>query len=267
MLPVERGKRLAGAFDRVSLAGRVITITGATGGIGSAAARLCAARGASVVIADLDDRAGNDLVAEIRDAGGEAIFLRVDVTRESDVAAMVEATVSTFGKLDGAFNNAGIGDDNGLLADLATPSWQKHLDVNLTGLFLCMKYQIPRMLAQGRGAILNTASTAGIAGIATAAHYVASKHGAVGVSRAAALDYATQGIRVNALLPGSTETPMVRQAFERSSELKELIIRGHPIGRLAEPSEIAETAAWLLSDAASFITGAAITVDGGYTTW
>lgn len=220
-----------------------------------------------MVLADVDDRAGDALVADIRREGGEAIYIHTDATVESNIEAMVDLAISTFGRLDGAFNNAGIGNTHGLLSDLATASWREHLDVNLTALFLCMKYQIPRMLAQGAGAIVNTASTAGIAGIAQAAHYVASKHGAVGVSRAAALDYATQGIRVNALLPGSTETPMVLQAFERRPELRDVIVRGHPIGRLATPAEIAETAAWLLSDAASFVTGAAIAVDGGYTTW
>ncbi len=258
---------MAGAFDRLNLAGRVIIITGAAGGIGSATARLCAARGAAMVLADLDDRAGEALAAEIRKEGGRAGYIHTDVTHESEVAAMVDFAVANFGKLDGAFNNAGIGDSNALLADLTTPSWQKHVDINLTALFLCMKYQIPRMLAHGGGAIVNTASASGIVGNAAAAHYVASKHGAVGVSRAAALDYATQGIRVNALLPGSTETPMVLAAFARSAELKQAIEKGHPIGRLAQPEEIAEAAAWLLSDAASFVTGAAIVVDGGYTTW
>lgn len=255
------------AFARISLQGRVITITGATGGIGSATAKLCAARGAAVIIADLHDDTGASLAAEIEQSGGTARFIRADVTNERDVEAMVEFAMTSFGKLNGAFNNAGIGDSNAPLVELTSLSWQKHLDINMTGLFLCMKHQVPRMLAAGGGAILNTASTAGVTGIATAAHYVASKHGAVGLSRAAAVDYAAQGIRVNALLPGSTETPMVLAAFERSSELRDFIVRGHPIGRLGKPFEIAETAAWLLSDAASFVTGAAIAVDGGYTCW
>jgi 2,5-dichloro-2,5-cyclohexadiene-1,4-diol dehydrogenase 1 len=256
---------VSGAFDRVGLAGRVITITGAAGGIGKATAILCAARGASVVLADLDAGAGEQLAANIRENGGKAAFIRTDVTQESDVEVMADFAVTSFGSLNGAFNNAGIGDSNAPLAELTTPSWQKHLDVNMTGLFFCMKYQIPRMLAHGGGAIVNTASASGITGNPAAAHYVASKHGAVGVSKAAALDYATQGIRVNALLPGSVETPMVIAAFARDPAIRAMIEKGHPIGRLAQPEEIAEAAAWLLSDAASFVTGAAIVVDGGYT--
>ena len=254
------------AFARVSLAGRVITITGGAGGIGSAAAKLCAARGAAVVVADLDDRAGEALVADIQQRGGQASYIRTDVTCESEVKKMVDFAVACYGKLDGAFNNAGIGDSNAPLADLSTPSWQKHLDVNLSALFYCMKYQIPQMLEHGCGAILNTASASGMVGNPAASHYVASKHGAVGVSKAAALDYAAQGIRVNALLPGAVETPMALAAFARAPEVKTAIEQGHPIGRLAQTSEIAEAAAWLLSDAASFITGAAIVVDGAYTT-
>lgn len=257
---------LSGAFDKISLAGRVITITGAAGGIGSVTARLCAARGAAVVLADLDERGGEALAAEIRQAGGQACYVHTDVTRESDIKTMVDTAVARFGKLDGAFNNAGIGDSNAPLAELTTASWQRHIDINLSALFYCMKYQVPKMLDNGSGTILNTASASGITGNPAAAHYVASKHGAVGISKAAALDYAAQGIRVNALLPGAVATPMTLAAFERSPELKAAIERGHPIGRVAQPQEIAETAAWLLSDAASFITGAAIVADGGYTT-
>lgn len=257
---------MSDAFERLSLAGRVITVTGGAGGIGSATAKLCAARGAAVVIADLDDGGGESVVDDIKRKGGQACYIRTDVTRESDVQKMVAFAVTCFGRLDGAFNNAGIGDSNAPLAELSTPSWQRHLDINLTGLFHCMKYQIPQMLADGGGAIVNTASASGIIGNPAAAHYVASKHGAVGISKAAALDYAAQGIRVNALLPGAVETPMASAAFARAPEVKAAIEKGHPIGRLAQPEEIAETAAWLLSAAASFITGAAIVADGGYTT-
>lgn len=256
---------MASGFERVGLEGRVLTITGAAGGIGSATAHLCASRGAKVVIADIDADKGGGLVEDIRSNGGTAQFIRADVTCEDDVKAMVEFAVSTFGGLDAAFNNAGINTGNSLLVDLPLEQWNRGLAVNLTSIFLCMKHQIPQMLKQGGGAILNTSSSAGAVGMAMSPDYVAAKHGVVGITRAAALEVSGQGIRVNAILPGGTETPILMNAFEQNPSLKGIVEQGHPIGRIAQPGEMAEAAAWLLSDAASYLTGACIPIDGGFT--
>lgn len=255
-----------GPYDRLSLAGRVVAITGGTGGIGSATARLCAARGAAVVVADLDGEAGEALAAAIRKEGGEAAFVRTDVGQEADAEAMVAFAVATFGGLHAAFNNAGI--DTGHLGVAETPlaQWQRNLATNLTGTFLCLKHEIAHMLAHGGGAIVNTASTSGAIATVTSADYTAAKHGVVGVTRSAAVDYSARGVRVNAILPGGIATPMLMGALVGNDPLRRIVEQRHPIGRIGEPHEVAETAAFLLSDAASFITGACIMVDGGFTT-
>lgn len=256
---------MSGAFDRLSLADRVVLITGATGGIGSETARLCAARGAAVVLADLNEEAGEALVAEIRSAGGEGAFVRTDVSREDEVAGMIAFAVKTFGGLHGAFNNAGINAGNALINDMALDHWQRCLAVNLSSVFLSMKHEIAHMLAHGGGAIVNTSSAAGAVGMPYSADYVSAKHGVVGATRAAAAEASGQGIRVNAILPGAIETPMFTQALGTNPDLRRITEAGHPIGRIGTPQEIAELAAFLLSDAAGFITGAAIAVDGGFT--
>ncbi|RZK02496.1 MAG: SDR family oxidoreductase [Novosphingobium sp.] len=250
----------------MSLAGRVVLITGATGGIGSETARLCAARGAAVVLADLNAEAGEALVGAIRVAGGQAAFVRTDVGAEADAAAMVRFAVETFGGLHASFNNAGIDTGHLSVADTPLEQWQRNLGTNLTGTFLCMKHEIAHMLAHGGGAIVNTASTSGAIATVTSADYTAAKHGVVGVTRSAAVDYSARGIRVNAVLPGGIATPMLMGALVGNDPLRRVIEASHPIGRIGEPHEVAETAAFLLSDAASFITGACIMVDGGFTT-
>ncbi|MCB2079424.1 MAG: glucose 1-dehydrogenase [Novosphingobium sp.] len=249
----------------MSLEGRVIVITGGTGGIGSATAQLCAARGASVVIADLDEAAGDALAEKIRECGGKAAFIRTDVTSEADVEAMVAFAVSEFGGLHGAFNNAGINSGNVVMTDHSLDQWQRGIGVNLTGVFLCLKHEIRHMSANGGGAIVNTSSTAGARGFAMCADYVSSKHGVVGITRAAAVEYGKQGIRVNAVLPGATETQMFLSGLETNPNLREITEAGHPIGRVGQPSELAESVAWLLSDSASYVTGVALPVDGGFT--
>lgn len=251
-------------YEKISLENKVIIVTGGCGGIGGAAAEILCSRGASVLIADRETSGAEETLSNIRAAGGRAIFLKTDVTQEADVEAMVAAAVSEFGGLHGAFNNAGISNRGGLMHQTPLADWHKTIGVNMTGVFLCMKHQIAYFLEHGGGSIVNTSSGAGILGFPHAPSYVASKHGVAGLTRAAAVDYSSRGIRVNAILPGGTDTPMLSGAMERDPTMRAAIERTHPIGRLAHPSEQAEAAAWLLSDAASFVTGACFAIDGGY---
>lgn len=253
------------AFASLALTGRVAIVTGAGSGIGARTARLLAGRGAAVIVADRDQAGCEETVAAIRDAGGQAEPSVVDITSEADVEAMVALAVSRFGGLHLAFNNAGISSRGTPLDSMPLEEWRRMLDVNLTGAFLCMKHEVAHMVAHGGGAIVNTASGAGVVGFPNVIDYVAAKHGVVGLTRAAAIDYATRGVRVNTVLPGGVETPMLIGAMGQDPVMRETIARSQPIGRLGQPSEIAEAVAWLLSDAASFVTGAAIAVDGGYT--
>jgi NAD(P)-dependent dehydrogenase (short-subunit alcohol dehydrogenase family) len=251
------------------LDGKVAVVTGAGSGIGRATALDMAGNGAKVVVADVVEEGGRATVDAIERAGGESIFVRTDVTNGADVAALMQTAVSTYGRLDCAVNNAGIGGtsrDGRRYATHECPDdqWARIISVNLTGVFLCLKYEIAQMLALGGGAIVNTASIAGMVG-GFGTPYVASKHGVIGVTRNTALEYARQGIRINAVCPGPIDTPMVEAAFAAVPDLKERWLATEPVGRIAAPSEVAAAITWLCSDAASFVTGVALPVDGGWT--
>ncbi len=246
-----------------TMQGKVALVTGAASGIGRATAILFAERGASVAVSDVLVDGGQETVSMITSGGGSAIFIECDVSDEAQVKAMVETTVSTFGRLDYVNNNAGI---DGILApigDQTTEDYDRVMAVNLRGVFLGMKYQIPVMIAQGGGAIVNTSSVAGHVGIVDLGPYVASKHGVNGLTRNAALENATTNIRVNALCPGVIQTPMLDGIIAQAPEMIEGILASTPMGRMGQPREMAEIVVWLCSDAASFVTGHMLVADGG----
>jgi NAD(P)-dependent dehydrogenase (short-subunit alcohol dehydrogenase family) len=249
-----------------NLSGKTVIVTGAANGIGRASALLMARAGATVVVSDVAESAGQAAVEAIVAEGGVGHFVRADISRETDVRTLVEETVARFGRLDGAFNNAGIAQRGKPLHELSTEEWEHTLRVDLTAVFWCIKYEVLAMLRTGSGSIVNTASSLGQVAIANASEYIAAKHGVLGLTRAAAAEYGARGIRVNAVLPGIVRTQMV-QALAADPQfaafLGKLIDR-HPIGRFGEPSEIGEAVSWLLSDAASFVNGCSMAVDGGY---
>jgi NAD(P)-dependent dehydrogenase (short-subunit alcohol dehydrogenase family) len=247
-----------------ALEGKVAVVTGAAMGIGRASAMLFAREGASVVVADIDEEGGHETVARVEAGGGQASFVRTDVSSRPEVAAMVRHAVVTYGGLDCAHNNAGIAAPMAPLADYPDDGWDRTIAVMLTGVYLCMKEEIPVMLERGGGAIVNTASGVGLVAYPQQAAYTASKHGVIGLTKVAALDYGAQGIRVNAICPGTARTPMVDQAIERDPSIDAHLKALHPIGRIGEASEVAEAAVWLCTPAASFVLGAALPVDGGY---
>lgn len=248
------------------LEGKVILVTGATGGIGWQASCVLASHGARLLLTDVSRDGGEKLLAEIAGAGGDAIFRFADLASEPEIEALVGNAVAHFGRLDGAFNNAGVEQRNKPLADLSLEEWDRAIRIDLTAVFLCIKHQVRAMLQTGGGAIVNTASSLGQVGLAGAAEYVAAKHGVIGLTKAAGADYGKQGIRVNAVLPGITRTPMIARLSEdpQLAAVFDGLRNRHTMGRFGESSEIGEAVSWLLSDAASFVHGAALAVDGGY---
>lgn len=245
------------------LEGRVALVTGGGSGIGRATVELLARRGARVLVADLDEAGGTATAEAVAGAGGEARFVRTDVADPAQIGAMVAAAVETFGALHLAVNNAGMPGTYAPLTDQRLEDWERTLAVNLTGVFLSMQAELPHLLAAGGGAIVNTASAAGLMGFANLPAYVASKHGVVGLTKSVALEYASRGVRVNAVCPGSVRTRMLEGFAGGSEEMLTGMGRAQPIGRLGTSEEVAEAIVWLCSDAASFVTGHALAVDGG----
>jgi NAD(P)-dependent dehydrogenase (short-subunit alcohol dehydrogenase family) len=246
------------------LAGKIALITGGAGGIGRATARAFAAEGAKVALADLDAAAVDAVVQEVRAAGGEAVGLTVDVSRSEQVVAMVEQVLARFGRLDIAFNNAAIDIEHEPLAKCSEQMFDSLMGVNVKGVWLCMKYEIQQMLAQGGGVIVNTSSIGGLGGAPRQPIYSATKHAVIGLTKAAALEYGRKGIRVNAVCPGVIRTQMMERAIERDPRRKAHVDQIHPIGRVGEAEEVARAVVFLSSADASFVLGQALAVDGGY---
>jgi NAD(P)-dependent dehydrogenase (short-subunit alcohol dehydrogenase family) len=246
------------------LEGKVGLVTGGTSGIGRETAVLFAKAGAKVVVAGRREREGEETMEMVRAAGGDGLFVKTDVSKASEVETLVQRAVEKFGRLDVAFNNAGVEGVRAPIVRQSEEDWNRTIDINLKGVWLCLKYEIRQMLKQGgSGAIVNMSSITGLVGAVGAAAYSASKHGVVGLTQTAALENAKSGIRVNAVCPGFTETPMADRVF-RAPGVHKYVLSCHPIGRLGRPAEIAEAVLWMCSDRATFMTGQSLVLDGGF---
>ena len=245
-------------------AGKVVLVTGAGSGIGRAGALAFAREGAKVVVAEYDPDSGKETAALIQRDKGEAVSICTDVSKEDEVKTLTEKTISTYGRLDYAFNNAGIEGKIAPTAECPAENWDHVLAVNLKGIWLCMKYELLQMLRQKKGAIVNCSSVAGLVGFKGLPAYVASKHGIIGLTRTAALEYAKENIRINAVCPGVIQTPMVERVTGGNAAVQAQFEAGEPIGRLGQPEEVAAAVLWLCSEAASFVTGHAMVIDGGW---
>ncbi len=244
---------------------KVVLITGAGNGIGRATALAFGQQGASVVVADMSRSAGEETTALITQAGGIATFILCDVTKDQDVQSMVDGTIETYGKLDIAFNNAGIEIESSKLADGDEATYDKIMDVNVKGVWRCMKYQIPALLKQSNSAIVNTASIAGLGAAPKMSIYSASKHAVIGLTKSAAVEYGKKGLRVNAICPAVIDTEMFRRATENDPQKEQYVRSLHPVGRIGQPEEVAAAVLYLCSDLAGFTTGVALPIDGGAT--
>ncbi len=250
---------MAGILD-----GKIALITGAGSGIGRATARIFAREGARLVLADVVEAGGNETLRMIKEAGADGIFVKCDVANEADVEATVARAVAHYGRLDCAFNNAGIGGAGRLTHEYSLEEWNRVIAINLTGVWLCMRAEITQMLKQKSGAIVNTSSIMGLTGAIRVPAYTAAKHGVAGLTKAAALEYARHGLRINAVCPAPIYTPMLMGAFEKRPDMEERYARAEPMKRIGQPDEIGEAVAWLCSDRASYVTGLPMPVDGGY---
>jgi NAD(P)-dependent dehydrogenase (short-subunit alcohol dehydrogenase family) len=245
--------------------GKVVLVTGGSSGIGKASALAFSKKGAKVAIADVNVENGEETAALLKKKGGEAVFIKADVSDPEEVRALIKKVVAIYGSLDCALNNAGIEGKMTSLAACTEEDWNRVIDINLKGVWLCMKYEIPYMREQGGGSIVNMASIAGLrSGLQRFSTYVASKHGVVGLTKAAAVEYAKAGIRINAICPGFIQTPMVEGDSQQNVQLEKIVQDLVPAGRLGTPEEIAEAVIWLSSNAASFVNGHALVIDGGF---
>lgn len=246
------------------LSGKTAIITGGASGIGEATALLFAENGCNVVVSDLDEKMGNAVVEKIKQAGTKALFIKADVGKPGDCESLIYETIETFGSVDIAFNNAGIGGESNAVADMSIDGWNNVINVNLNSVFYCMKYELMQMQKQGKGVIVNNSSILGQVGFANAAAYAAAKHGVVGLTQNAALEYSAKNIRINAIGPGFISTPLLAKAGMDDNLKQSVLVPMHPIGRLGESREVAELVIWLSSDKASFVTGSYYAIDGGY---